>query len=457
VGFFDKAHGQRGLAPNAIEIHPVLDIQFGPPVERTVTELLADPGFEGAPGMDPAGPSWSAATNLTAHPILVPNGPDPHEGSGYVRLGERNRAIDSVSQTVAIPAGAVSPSLTYFAAVTTNEPSDAAQDDVFDAEVRNADGTVLSSLDRLTNLDATPSGDYAKRGPFDLSAFAGQTVQIVFRAATDDSLVTAFRLDDASLVAQIPKNLGRDLPPSTAVVAPSDGAEVSGIVGLQANSSDNERVAATEIYVDGVLRSSASGVSATFDWDTGTETNGSHAVMSKAIDRDGRAWAGGPINVTVANPVPAQIFLNPGFESGAEPWVATVGVLTSSSLRDPRTGSAFAWLDGYGRAHSDSLAQTVAVPATASRVDLSFWVHIDTAETSTEAVDTLAVDLLSPTGIQLARLITLTNLGARDGFSLKTFSLLGFRGQSLQVAFTGTEDQARQTSFLLDDLGLNVS
>lgn len=28
IGFFDKAHGQIGLAPNAIELHPVIDIQF---------------------------------------------------------------------------------------------------------------------------------------------------------------------------------------------------------------------------------------------------------------------------------------------------------------------------------------------------------------------------------------------------------------------------------------------
>lgn len=29
VGFFDFDHGQTGAAPNAIELHPVLDIQFG--------------------------------------------------------------------------------------------------------------------------------------------------------------------------------------------------------------------------------------------------------------------------------------------------------------------------------------------------------------------------------------------------------------------------------------------
>lgn len=31
VGFFDFRHGQRGVAPNAFELHPVLEIEFGKP------------------------------------------------------------------------------------------------------------------------------------------------------------------------------------------------------------------------------------------------------------------------------------------------------------------------------------------------------------------------------------------------------------------------------------------
>jgi len=31
VGFFEFAHGQTGLAPNAIELHPVLGIEFSRP------------------------------------------------------------------------------------------------------------------------------------------------------------------------------------------------------------------------------------------------------------------------------------------------------------------------------------------------------------------------------------------------------------------------------------------
>ncbi len=30
VGFFDFHHGQNGVAPNAVELHPVLDIIFSP-------------------------------------------------------------------------------------------------------------------------------------------------------------------------------------------------------------------------------------------------------------------------------------------------------------------------------------------------------------------------------------------------------------------------------------------
>ena len=28
VGFFDYLHGQRGVAPNGIELHPVLGVEF---------------------------------------------------------------------------------------------------------------------------------------------------------------------------------------------------------------------------------------------------------------------------------------------------------------------------------------------------------------------------------------------------------------------------------------------
>jgi hypothetical protein len=40
---------------------------------------------------------------------------------------------------------------------------------------------------------------YTLRGAFNLSSFAGQTVRIQFRATTDSSLITSFRVDDVSV------------------------------------------------------------------------------------------------------------------------------------------------------------------------------------------------------------------------------------------------------------------
>ncbi len=47
VGFFDFLHGQTGVAPNGIELHAVLDVQFGTGGGGcSPSQLLGNPGFE---------------------------------------------------------------------------------------------------------------------------------------------------------------------------------------------------------------------------------------------------------------------------------------------------------------------------------------------------------------------------------------------------------------------------
>jgi hypothetical protein len=326
-------------------------------------------------------------------------------------------------------------------------------------ELRSLGGTLLMTVARFSNVDATATGDYVERGPFDLTGFAGQSVQLVFKALTDDALTTAFRIDDASLTAQVPKGDRGSLPPATAVTAPTDGTTVSGTVTVMAQSTagaPNETVTRTEVSVDGALLGGASAPSVSVPWDTMTAPNGAHTLVSKAFGSTGKVWTGSPITVTVANPPEQQVLSNPGFESGDAGWTATPGVVTDGSDRGPHSGTGYAWLDGYGQVHQDRLSQATAIPAGAGTAELSFWLHIDSAQTGTEVVDTLRVEILGPTDILLSRLITYTNLGAADGFGLKTFDLSGFAGQSIQVAFTGTEDQARQTSFVVDDVSLRI-
>ncbi|MEU8299084.1 M28 family peptidase [Micromonospora sp. NPDC048909] len=147
-----------------------------------------------------------------------------------------------------------------------------------------------------------------------------------------------------------------------------------------------------------------------------------------------------------------QLIGNGGFESGTSPWTATSGVITNSADQPARTGSYKAWLDGYGRTRTDTLAQSVTLPAGCTASTLTFWLHIDTAETTTStAYDRLTVRLGSTT------LATWSNLNAAAGYVQRTLNVGAYAGQTLTLTFTGTEDSSLQTSFVIDDVTLQAS
>ncbi|WP_328421041.1 M4 family metallopeptidase [Micromonospora sp. NBC_00389] len=155
---------------------------------------------------------------------------------------------------------------------------------------------------------------------------------------------------------------------------------------------------------------------------------------------------------------PGQKLANPGFESGATGWTASSGVITNSSSQPARTGSYKAWLNGYGSTRTETLAQSVSLPSGCSSYTVSFWLHIDTAETTSSiAYDTLRVQVLNSGGTVLATLATYSNLNKAAGYSQKSFSLAAYAGQTVSLKFTGTEDSSLQTSFVVDDTALTVS
>ena len=160
-----------------------------------------------------------------------------------------------------------------------------------------------------------------------------------------------------------------------------------------------------------------------------------------------------PTPTPTPTPVPgAELLLNRGFESGSVNWTATAGVITNSTGQTPRTGSFYAWLDGYGTTHTDSLFQTITIPSTANTVTLSFWLKITTAETTTTtAFDRLQVQVRNTSNTVLATLGTFSNLNKSTGYVLRTFDVTAFKGQTVRIYFLGTEDSSLQTSFVIDD------
>ncbi|MFG2168033.1 M28 family peptidase [Micromonospora chersina] len=146
-----------------------------------------------------------------------------------------------------------------------------------------------------------------------------------------------------------------------------------------------------------------------------------------------------------------QLIGNSSFESGSTPWTASSGVITNSSSQAARTGSYKAWLDGYGSSHTDTLSQSVSIPAGCSSYTLSFWLHIDSAETTTSvAYDKLTVQVGSTT------LATYSNLNKASGYAQRSFNLAAYAGQTVTLKWTGVEDASLQTSFVIDDVTLQV-
>jgi hypothetical protein len=135
----------------------------------------------------------------------------------------------------------------------------------------------------------------------------------------------------------------------------------------------------------------------------------------------------------------------------------TAGVINNSTAEPPHSGSWDAWLDGYGTNHTDTATQTVTIPSTATSATLTFWLHIDTAETTTTtAFDVLSIQVLNTSGTLLSTLGTFSNLNHATGYSQKSFSMNAFIGQTVQIRFRGVEDSSLQTSFVIDDVNLNV-
>jgi len=165
------------------------------------------------------------------------------------------------------------------------------------------------------------------------------------------------------------------------------------------------------------------------------------------------------ISLTISSAAAQQLIGDPGFENGTNtaPWTLTAGVINNSASEPPHSGSWDAWLDGYGTTHTDSATQTVTIPSTATTATLTFWLHIDTAETTTTTTfDTLQVQVLNTANTVLATLGTFSNLNHAAGYQQRSFSMINFKGQTVKIRFLGREDSSLQTSFVIDDVNLNV-
>jgi hypothetical protein len=156
-----------------------------------------------------------------------------------------------------------------------------------------------------------------------------------------------------------------------------------------------------------------------------------------------------------------QLLVNGGFETGSiSPWTASSGVLASSTSAHPaQAGSYLAWLDGYSKAHVDTLSQKVAIPSNCVSAELSYWVEVNSTVTSTteQAENTLVLQILNSSGTVEATTTVATAANTGDSYVEYSANLAPYIGQTITIKFTATEVSGGNTQFLEDSNALNVS
>ena len=164
---------------------------------------------------------------------------------------------------------------------------------------------------------------------------------------------------------------------------------------------------------------------------------------------------GGTTTPPTNPPTGGNILGNPGFESGATTWTGTAGPITNNTGRPARTGSWKLWLGGNGSSGTETVNQSVTIPATATAATLSYWIRTDTAESGSTAYDTMRVQVVD--GSTATTLRSFSNVGTNATYTQYSHSLTAYKGKTVTIRFTMTEDSSLQTSFVVDDTALNVS
>ena len=412
----------------------------------TAAQLLGNPGFE----TGTASP-WTATTGVVANKTTEP----AHSGSWDAWMdGYGTAHTDTLSQPVTIPPGCTNDTLNFWMRIDTAETGTTAHD-TLTAQLLNSSGAVLTTLATYSNLNA--AGVYAQK-TFNVSAYAGQAITLKLTGTENSTLQTSFVLDDFALNVASGSNGGNT------VTVTNPGSQ-TGSVGTSASL----QVTASDSATGQTLTYSATGLPAGLSINSSTglisgtpTTAGSSTATVTATDgtgTSGSATLTWTINPAAGGCTAAQLMVNPGFETGtASPWSTSSGVINNSGPEPPHTGSWDAWLDGYGTTHTDMLSQSVSIPSGCKTASLSFWLHVDTAETTTTtAYDTLTVQLVNSSGTVLTTLHTYSNLDHATGYQQHSFDASAYLGQTVTLKFTGTEDYTQQTSFAIDDTALNVS
>lgn len=159
-----------------------------------IGSLIQDGGMEaGLPN-----PHWVAAS--TQFSDILDDSPTPaaHSGSWKAWLAGNDSVIEVLSQTFTVPAGVTQVRLSYWVWIDTQDGSGS---DTLNVQLRNNAGSVLATLDSLS--DASAITQWTLR-TMTATVTPGSVLQLAFAAQTDTFDPTSFFVDDITLNVHCP-------------------------------------------------------------------------------------------------------------------------------------------------------------------------------------------------------------------------------------------------------------
>ncbi|MEO5951902.1 MAG: lamin tail domain-containing protein, partial [Chloroflexia bacterium] len=190
---------------------------------------------------------------------------------------------------------------------------------------------------------------------------------------------------------------------------------------------------------------------------TSTKTSTSQASRTSTVT----VTPGGPTATpTVTGGNCAEILKNGGFEDGDgnRDWLQSSNKDEDPLIYTDNQGTAHTglWTSffGYYNEVIEDLWQQVTIPATASRVTLTYWRYLSTEDTSA-AHDFLYAQIRAQNNeTVLTTLETVNNLAPQGTWQQVTFDVSAYKGQTVNIHFKSTTDISNASNFFVDDISL---
>ena len=175
---------------------------------------------------------------------------------------------------------------------------------VYNAATQTMDVYLNGVLDNGTLVGTVAAAQQNSTSNVNIGRRAG-AAGFEFAGRIDDVRIANQARTQAQIQAEMATPLGQSsdtTAPQVQITSPLAGAQVSNIVTVTANASDNVGVGGVQFFVDGVAtgpEDTTAGYALT--WDTRTVSNGAHTLTALVRDTSGNTTLSAPVNVNVAN------------------------------------------------------------------------------------------------------------------------------------------------------------